>query len=276
MRYHSSFWGLYMRILVVLCLLSVRCWAQIVQAHSLNDVMEHFKDSDQSTFAVFDIDMVLIQPDDPAFQMANIEMYYPVAKRIILSVPPEKRDILYTLTSLYFKSVLVDEKTPDFFRDLNRKGVASFGLTASLTGSLLHIPNLEAWKCDHLRCQGIYFENEAPCCESIVFCDLPPYRGNYPTFFGGVLFTNGGLNSKGKVLVTFLKDAHLCPKQIIFADDKEDNVKSVEQALLEYNPSIKFVGLHYLGARYYPSQPLSEEEFAKRWEKLAAEAIELE
>ena len=151
------------------------------------------------------------------------------------------------------------------------------GLTASLTGSLLHVPCLEAWKSDHLCSQGIYFEETAPCKPSITFCDLPSYRGHYPTFFKGVLFTNGGFScTKGKGFVAFLQDAHLHPQEIIFTDDKEDNLKSVESALLAYDPTIKFVGLYYLGARYYPSQYITEEEFARRWETLAAQAITLD
>ena len=95
-------------------------------------------------------------------------------------------------------------------------------------------------------------------------------------FFEGILFTNGGFCcSKGELFVTFLKNTGLHPQEVIFSDDKEDNLKSVESALLKYDPSIKFVGLHYLGARYYPTQFISEEEFAKRWETLAAQAIDL-
>lgn len=266
-----------MRLLLIICLLCIKSWAQIVEVHSLDEVREHFKGKNSSTFAVFDIDMVLIQPSDPAFQMLNIERYYPVAKRIILSVPPAKRDILYALTSLYYDSVLVDNNYPLFFQQLQDQGIPAMGLTASLTGSLLHIPCLEAWKSDHLCSQGIYFEESAPSSSSITFCDLPSYRGYYPVFYKGVLLTNGGFScSKGKGFVTFLQDAQLHPQEIIFADDKEDNLTSVERALFEYDPSIKFVGLHYLGARYYPSEYISEEEFARRWETLAAQAVTLD
>lgn len=266
-----------MRILLILCLLCVKSWAQIVEVHSLDEVREHFKGKNGSTFAVFDIDMVLIQPDDPAFQMLNIERYYQIAKRIILSVPPAKRDILYTLTSLYYDSVLVDKTFPLFFQELKEQGIPSMGLTASLTGSLLHVPYLEAWKADHLCKQGIYFEESAPCRSSITFCDLPSYRGHYPMFFKGILLTNGGFScSKGRGFVAFLKHTGLHPEEIVFADDKEDNLISVESALLEYDPSIHFIGLHYLGARYYPSEYISEDEFARRWDALAAQAITLD
>ncbi|MFC2049488.1 DUF2608 domain-containing protein [Chlamydiota bacterium] len=264
-----------MRIFLVLFLLCVRCWGGIVQVHSLDEVREHFKNADGLTYGVFDIDMVLIQPDDPAFQMANIERYYPSAKQIVLSVPPEKRDILYTLTSLHFDSVLVDVELPLFFKELSQRGIPAFALTASLTGSLLHVPDLEAWKNNHLRGWDICFKEWAPHQAPMVLSELPSYRGSHPAFCEGVLSTNGGLCSKGRVLVVFLQHAQLNPRAIIFTDDKEENLKSVEQALLEYDPRIKFVGLHYLGARYYPTRPMSEEAFVASWQALATQALGL-
>ncbi len=265
-----------MRFLIVFLLICVQGWAQIVEVHSMNEVMDRFQDRDETTFAVFDIDMVLIQPDEPAFQMANIDKYRATARRIIQSVPSNKRDILYTLTCLPFDSVLVDERTPDFLQSLHHRGIPAFALTASLTGALLHVNSLESWKSGHLQELGICFERGAPCNETIIFRDLEPYRGNHPVFLKGVLFSNGTCCSKGKTLVTFLKNAQLSPREIVFVDDKLDNVRSVEEALLAYDPTIRFEGIHFLGALYYPTENLTEEEFAFRWEEAAARALILE
>jgi Protein of unknown function (DUF2608) len=261
---------------LLIFLLCSSCWAQIVQVHSLEEIKEHYQTADSSTYGIFDIDMVLIQPDTPAFKMANIERFLPIAKRVIASVPPEKRDILYTLTSLHYETVLVDENTPRFFEELQRRGIPSFALTASMTGSLLHEPCLATWKCNHLRSQGIFFEKLTPFQSPITFKELPSYRDFYPQFLEGVLITNGGLCSKGKVLVSFLKKTGLSPSAVIFTDDKEGNLVSVEQALLEYDPSIEFLGLHYLGGLYSPTEPITAEEFTKCWEAVAAQAMLLE
>ena len=48
---------------------------------------------------------------------------------------------------------------------------------------------------------------------------------------------------KGKVLTEFLETNHLCPKRIIFIDDKLSNLQSVEHALSDHN--IEFNGLEY-------------------------------
>jgi hypothetical protein len=102
---------------------------------------------------------------------------------------------------------------------------------------------------------------------------LPAYRGNYPVHIRGLLFTNGKNCSKGELLVAYLKKIGERPGRVIFVDDKEDNLKSAESALLNYDQGIDFLGLHYLGANSYPSRPISAEEFGAKWEAFAAEAL---
>lgn len=264
-----------MRLLLIVYFLCVSCVAQIIQVDSMEKVMDHFKEADRSTLALFDIDMVLTQPEDPAFQMVNIHRYSEGAKEIILSIPAEKRDIFFTLTSLDFEPVLVDDQFPSYLQQLAKKGIPAMALTASLTGSLLETPSLEAWKCDDLRKCGIDFTQTAPHPHPILFCDLPAYRGNHAVYTQGVLLTNGSQVTKGEALVHFLQAAHLSPRCVIFADDKEGNLKSVESALAAHDPSITFIGLHFLGAMHCETPFMSEAAFIGRWEELATQAKSL-
>jgi hypothetical protein len=263
------------KLMLIVTLLGMRCFAQIFQVESMEEVMEHFKEAHCTTLAVFDIDMTLIQPQEPAFQMANIYKHGDVAKRVIQSLPHEKRDIFFSLTTLSSESVLVDENTPDHLETLSDNGVISMALTSALTGSLEDVSSLEEWKSEDLRSQGIDFGFLLSHLDRIVFFELPSYRGNYPTFLDGIMFTNGSSCSKGKALIAFLRFSGLKPQLVIFSDDKLDHVKDVEAELLAYDPSIQYKGLHFLGALHFPTPHLSKEAFTDRWEEVAARALEL-
>jgi hypothetical protein len=60
---------------------------------------------------------------------------------------------------------------------------------------------------------------------------------------GGILFA--GNNDKGALFVSFLETIKFFPKKVIFVDDKEKNVISLESALKKSHPSIEFIGLRH-------------------------------
>jgi hypothetical protein len=122
---------------------------------------------------------------------------------------------------------------------------------------------------------GIDFSQSAPYQSEIVFNELAPYRGNYSAYLDGILFVNGTEISKGDALLAFLEKTNFFPNRIVFIDDREDNLKSVEEAIQKLNRPIEYVGLHFLGAQKYPSKLISEEKFEARWLKLANEVKQL-
>lgn len=148
-------------------------------------------------------------------------------------------------------------------------------LTASLTGSFGNIQNMEQWRADGLRRLGIDFSKTAPCQTPLVFDDLAPYHDYYTTYHNGVLFVNGKTVSKGEAFLSFLKKSVFFPNKIIFIDDREDNLKSLEEAIQKLDKRIEYQRFHYLGAQNYPSKMISEEEFESQWQKLASQAKEL-
>jgi FMN phosphatase YigB (HAD superfamily) len=110
----------------------------------------------------------------------------------------------------------------------------------------------------------------------MVFDKLSSYRGNYSTYQDGVFFVNGTGVSKGEAFLSFLEKIDFYPDKIVFVDDREENLKSLEAAIQKLGKSIEYHGLHYVGAQYYPSKIISEEEFESRWQQLAAQAKEME
>lgn len=241
----------------------------------MQEVFDALSNADSKTLAIFDVDMVLIQPSDPAFQMANMKRFSAISKRIMKEVPIDKQMIFLSLMTISSNPVLIDDRTPQFIDQIIRRGVPAMALTANLTGKFGTIPKMEQWRVDGLRQLGIDFSKTAPCQTGLVFDDLASYRDNYSTYLNGVLFVNGTTVSKGEAFLSFLEKSRFFPNRVIFIDDREDNLKNLEEAIQKLDRPIEYQGYHYLGAQKYPSKMISEEEFESRWQKLASEAKEL-
>ncbi|NGX54607.1 MAG: hypothetical protein KR126chlam2_00221 [Chlamydiae bacterium] len=262
--------------LILLSIIVATCYGTITKVDTMQEVMCHFENADSDTLAIFDIDKVLLQPSDPAFQTLNIKYHRESVNKVIRSLPEDKIPIFVVLASIHSDSILVDEKTPDYLQQLNERGIPSIALTANFTGSIGPVDNLESWKINRLNLLGYDFTAMAPSSEQIVFDDLPSYRGNYSLYTDGALFTNHPDCTKGELLVRFLQLTKVSPKRVIFIDDHLNNLESVEEALACHDPSIQYDGLLYLGADDYPSTLLTEEAFETRWEAIASMARETE
>lgn len=245
------------------------CHAQIIQVNDMQEVFDALSNADSKTLAIFDVDMVLIQPSDPAFQMANMKRFSAISKRIMKELPADKQMVFLSLMTISSNPVLIDDRTPQFIDQIIRRGVPAMALTANLTGKFGTIQKMEQWRVDGLRQLGIDFSKTAPCQTGLVFDDLASYRDNYSTYLNGVLFVNG------EAFLSFLEKSRFFPNRVIFIDDREDNLKSLEAAIQKLDRPIEYQGLNYLGAQKYPSKMISEEEFESRWQKLASEAKEL-
>ncbi|MBN9377231.1 MAG: hypothetical protein BGO14_09060 [Chlamydiales bacterium 38-26] len=264
----------YFTIFMTLCIFS--CHAQMIQVNDMKEVMEYFNTANSKTLAIFDVDMVLVQPSDPAFQMANMKRFGAVLKCIMKEVPVEKQMMFLSLMTISTEPVLIDECTPQFLNSLWQRGVPTIALTANLTGTFGPIKNMENWRIQNLKVLGIDFSQAAPFQKSFIFNDLASYRDNYSTYIDGVLFVNGTSVSKGDAFLSFLKKTNFLPEKIIFIDDREDNLKSLEAAIQTLDHPIEYQGLHFLGAQKYPSKSISEEEFEAKWQTLAKQVKELD
>lgn len=261
--------------MLVLTLCVFACYAEIVQVNDMKEVYDAFSRADSKTWIIFDVDMVLIQSSDPAFQMANMKRYGSIFKRILQEVPTDKKMMFLSLMTISSEPVLIDERTPHYIEEMIQKGVPVMALTANLTGPFATIQNMEQWRVDSLRKLGIDFSKSAPCHMSLVFDDLPSYRGYYSTYLDGIFFANGTSVSKGEAFLSFLKKSGSFPNRVIFIDDREENLKSLEAAIQTLDTPVTYQGLHYLGAQNYPSKSITEEEFESKLQKLASEVKEL-
>ena len=177
------------------------CHAQITQVNEMKEVFDALKKGDSKTLVIFDIDMVLVQPSDPAFQMTNMKRYNTVSKQIMKEVPTDTQMIFLSLMTTHSNPVLIDERTPQYLEQIIERGIPAIALTANLTGKLGTIPKMEQWRVDGLRHLGIDFSQTSPCKSSLVFDNLASYRGNYSTYIDGVLFVNDYNGVQGRCLL---------------------------------------------------------------------------
>lgn len=251
------------------------CHGEIIQVNDMKEVFAQFNNADHKTLAIFDVDMVLVQPSDPAFQMANMKRFSTISKRIMKEIPADKQMLFLSLMTVSSDPVLIDDRTPQFLQLVIQRGIPAMALTANLTGQFEKISKMEHWRIQGLRQLGIDFSKTAPCQNSLIFDDLTSYRGNYTTYLNGVLFVNGTTVSKGEAFLSFLEKTGFYPNKIVFVDDREDNLKSLEAAIQKIDKQIEYHGFHYIGAQNYPSKLISENEFESRWQELATIAKEL-
>lgn len=226
---------------------------------------------------VFDIDYTLIHPNEPAFQFLNFVKNKSFLETIFNTLSHGERDIFSNLMVFHLcGNGPIEKEGPQIIKHLQNEGYRTIALTASMTASLKNECLIQK-RIDNLRQLGFDFSHTFPEIESQYFSSLDQNYKTKPYFEKGILFSNGEnpKNYKGEVLVQFLQLIDWQPKQIILIDDRLHNLQTVHHALCEYSSSIKFLGLHFLGALDYPSQEVSSKEFSSKVESIAREAREI-
>jgi hypothetical protein len=230
----------------------------------ISSILRENSEVPSKTLVCWDIDLTLLRVEHPVAYYENLKRYYFTLKREFTNLSSEETDEAICRFVLLNKNVLIDPTAPKFISALQRSGVINIALTAGLTGKIGEISEFEKFRHQCLADEGIHFNEELPV-DMVLFSNFPQYRGNYPTYYKGVLSSNGarGPVNKGKLLIEFLK---LLPKEvqtIFLVDDKSENLDEVKVALVTYRPDVKFIGIHYTEGRDLPAPVLSEDEFVK-------------
>jgi len=268
--------------LIGLLMLSTKAIAEFKTISSIDQAKPFLEKADKNTLVIFDVDYVLTQPADPAYQMKTILHHKKAWARMYERLTPLQYNIVSTLIASEPFPFPIEMKMIQVIHKLQGRGVKVIALTGILTGSLESQPSLQDWRYEALKAFDLDFSSSFKGMNDVVFTSLPLYRDNYPVFYNGILFSNGDANTteKGKALTTFLKyvQEHTgwLPTSIIFLDDRKYNLVSVAAACATFSPPIHFRGLLYKGANYYSSQPVDEKDFKAKWESLVEKAKELE
>jgi hypothetical protein len=137
---------------------------------------------------------------------------------------------------------------------------------ATLTRPFEDYQRAENMRYTQLNQYGINFENTFTE-KDFLLTNCPAYRSNYPSFYRGILFSNGerGMTTKGTVLCAFLKIIDWTPKCVVLIDDRVKNLDDAKKSLRVQYPQTQFVGIEYQGACRYCPQTMSAEAFEQFW-----------
>ena len=117
-------------------------------------------------------------------------------------------------------TIAVEDTTPNLIKQLQDRGFLPLGFTARPL-------DIEEATRKQLLAIGVDFATRPFRQSEPLIVTSGDDNGRYS---GGILY-GGFKNSKGPLLVDFLKQLDLHPRKVVFVDDKLKNVKSVDEAL---------------------------------------------
>lgn len=191
-------------------------WSSDARIIEVSKMSEALAPVETGTLLIFDLDNTIVEPRQT---LGSDQWFEHVLSREKKKTTDEKAALknaidLWERVQRVTKVRLVEEQTAGLIATQQANGIKIMGLTARpLT--------LEPYTREQLKSVAV---------------DLSitrVYPKNVPLVAGKVEYRNGILfmgpaQSKGEVLLQFLKKINLKPKRIVFVDDRKHNIESVE------------------------------------------------
>jgi len=220
---------------------TVSVFSEIRTIHTLDEIST--SEFSEKTLVMFDIDDVLIYPQDALLQNWRSE-WKPEGMRAWT----DEED---TIAWMSAKFQIMDPYGPKLLNILCENGVPTIGFTSfSMDGSDI-LKSIPEWRSQHLKELGLNFSFE----KEIIF---PIQKGFVPpSFEKGILFCGNfykkDKDNKGKTLSLYLDWLDWTPEQVILVDDGKHNIESVKKELNRR-------GIPFLGFLYIPKDldPIDE------------------
>ncbi|UNM06054.1 MAG: DUF2608 domain-containing protein [Holosporaceae bacterium] len=234
-------------------------------------------DVNENTWVIFDIYHTLAQPLHPASHAIHLRVHKKHLKKEIKTLT--KPQIEYAMNSSVAHEnglTLTDAAFPQLIRDLQKKKACVWALTTSRANQFKQVKSIKHWTERVLKDLGISFEKSGPKINYIHLIHPDKYY-DPAIVHKGIVFTNGEYDlTKGEALVLVLREVSEKPHIVYTVDDKEENLRSMADALKQYDPNIRFVGIIFRTST--TSAPnLSLKSFMAYWQehiKAAQEACE--
>ncbi|MBP6217283.1 MAG: DUF2608 domain-containing protein [Oligoflexales bacterium] len=220
-------------------LLSTQAQAKIFEKKMMRDA---FSLAEKDSVVVLDIDNTILRPSQSFgsvewYDHAVSELRYKYQSQGLSSSLAELRAQNETIkiwehVNAKTKVIPVEREIPALVAQLQKEGRTVIALTARRI-------DYDRVTFLQLKSVGIDFNNNPHA----MFTKQPTFKDT--KFMNGVFFS-GHLNDKGEVFVNFLNENKLKPRSVLFIDDKDFNVKSLEKSLTP--TSIEYFGVRYSGA----------------------------
>ncbi|WP_341786857.1 DUF2608 domain-containing protein [Rickettsia endosymbiont of Cantharis rufa] len=238
--------------------------SKINKIHYFKEVIEAIKQADNTSLVLFDVDGVIVMDSDES------RLTHDYRKELMVDI--EKR-LTRKECALLLSIVLKDRKArfvnPDIltiFALLKEKNIPAMGLTKLPTGKFGTIEDMIEWRIHELTKLKVNFQEFSPLKDEIIIEDFNAGYGK-PTLKDGIIYT--AEYDKGSVLEYVLHKVHYYPKSIIFIDDIEENLLSLQETCNKLK--INYQGFEFMGSASVPEPDLDEQ-----LEKIRFEILEKE
>lgn len=205
------------------------CSAYIIEHNSITEVARHLEPN-KKILILLDIDNTIAAPPS---DLGSDQWFNDLVITICQQQGLEKKEAVQKGIELYhhihahIELKPIEAQTPSFIASLQKQNIPVLALTAR---------TIIERTFQQLKTIAIDFR---PTALSTKIFDL---NLRHPALYKqGIIFC--GNNDKGTVLCAFLDYIGYQPDKIIYVDDKEGNLKAVEQAL--QSRGIEFVGIRY-------------------------------
>lgn len=247
-----------------------------VEIHSLKEIQSYLA-SPQETLIVFDIDYVLTQPIEKAFQFPNILKQIEFVKKLFHTLSPSEKDLMGNLMVMEEPgSCLIEKETPSFIEQLKSFGYKVIALTAGLT-TRFDEKDFKKEKMELLKKLNLHFSAAFSQGGPSIYDCFEINFNSYPEFDHGILFCNGENREikKGAVLKHFLKEVEFSPSVIVIIDDRDKNLESISNSLAQTPIEVKC--FLYKGClTFSPCETIEKRDFEMKWLKLVEKAKRLD
>jgi histidinol phosphatase-like enzyme len=249
----------------IILILSFRTEAKIVETDSLEPIFEAIQKSGPETLVVFDVKEVLFVAKDiirtPKYKKEYRELISELAKRHPAAQVEKLESTILSQESLE----LVNPKIVDLISQSKSHGMKVIALTSGYSGKFGGIEKQEDLRLKSLQNLGIIFEDSFPDKHFIRIAGIEgKARSGCQIFKQGVVFACRA--PKGKVLEEFLKQVGYKPRKIIFVDNKETNLKSVEDYVKQH--AIETENFLYTECSKRPKTPVTREHILYQFDYL--------
>lgn len=212
-----------------------------LQIRSITEAKRVLELADEDTLVVFDLIDTLLRsfPTD----------YNPKLKPN-LSQPfkqDTEQDVQLSLRMIEGTRELVEPIMKTVISKLQQRKIKVIGLSHYLVGNYGVISSIQLWRYLQLLRTGVDLSASFGK-KAINLVHLAPYKGLFPQYYNGLLFTNG--HSKGDALKGFLETINWKPKKIIAFDDNLQYLQSVGSYAEEAH--INFAGYYYVAVNKKP------------------------
>lgn len=252
-----------MKLVALFLTFSTLVYGQIHQTENWAPIQQAIQEASVGTVVVFDVDEVLLIPQDQILQSFHREAFDEHTHHLHHQWGKERLLEFFGILFSQREAQLVDEAVYEILEEIEAKGLYALALTQCGTGQVGQIERLEGWRLSELKGFGIHFDRLSQSEREHFF---PEMTGKYGTALlkEGVIFTCSF--DKGEVLMKALEVLDCSPLNLIFIDDRLHNLESVEAACEKQG--IPFIGFHYQGAAHLYRFPLNFERVAFQFQYL--------